>query len=125
MFLKKIKENKLALYNLIIPLCEKHFQKVSDLSKTSSYLDVQNGNSLSKTVTYYSTIAPITSNNTTTLIPEQLEKAALDKNIDTFGRALVISFCRSNYHQNSLLLAMENIKHENEVITIKISSNSI
>ena len=59
MFLKKIKENKLALYNLIIQLCEKHFQKVSDLSETSSYLDVQNGNSLSKTVTYYLAIAPI------------------------------------------------------------------
>ena len=41
MFLKKIKENKLALYNHIKQLFKNYSQKVSDLSKTLSYLDVK------------------------------------------------------------------------------------
>ena len=41
LFLKKIKESKLSLYNHIKQLCEKYSQKVSALSKLSSYLDIK------------------------------------------------------------------------------------
>ena len=84
---------------------------MSDLSKTSSYLDIQNGNLLSKTVTYYSAIAPIT------VVFHKYFKQYNNLNSWTVRKNCVIQ--KPNYHQNSLLLAKENIKHENEVIDYK------